>query len=180
MDRIPDNIQSPDSDIEAQLQAVPLARPSRMLEARIRETIERRMSQLRRRWIAAAVAAIVIAVATTFSTLKRGALSPRIIATGSPQSVVSLDPNDRHRLPRQDNRVSVSDSQSPIRQRERIVRTLSAYSDDGIVATVGGQPIDCLRQVQVDEVVVFDPQRGSTVVYRRPRERLILVNPKTY
>jgi hypothetical protein len=167
MDRSTDNPQPADPEIEAQLLALPLARPSQMLDARVRQSIGRLARRIRQRWLAAGLAAVLVLAAVLFSTEKKK--TPAVqIATNTPALPgVALNPAQAQHPPA---------SPGPV----RIIRTLSALCDDGVVATIGGRPVECLRQVEVDQVVGFDPARGCTVVYRRPREHLLLMNSRTY
>ena len=62
----------------------------------------------------------------------------------------------------------------------RIIRTLSDITDDGVVATVGGEPFRRLRRRTVQQVVLIDPKRGTQVTYRQPHEQIVLVRVKSF
>ncbi len=178
MDEPLDNLESADAELENQLLAAPLRRPSAMLDARVRQTIRRHQTRPRRRLAFGLAAMIVIAssIVLTHYRYRQYTGLPPGTAPRHTEGLAALSPMPNARA------ASPSAAPAPVAAARslRIVRTLSSLADDGVVATIGGCPIQRLRQVQVEQVVVFDPTRGCSVVYRRPRERVVLVAAKAF
>lgn len=63
MDESPDKLEAADADLEDQLRATPLRRPSAMLEARVRQTIRRHRAGVRKQRLAWGLAATVVIAA---------------------------------------------------------------------------------------------------------------------
>jgi len=179
MDESLDNLESADADLEKQLLAAPLRRPSALLDARVRQTLRRGRTRAWKQRLAWGLAAMFVIASSTVLThylYRNTRLPPRTTREPTELVVAPVAPPESRPVPP----LAASTPGPPAARPVRIVRTLTTVADDGVVATIHGCPIQRLRQLEVDQVVVFDPTRGCSVVYRRPREHTVFVAARAF
>lgn len=163
-----DNQREPD-DIEALLRQAALRAPGPGLDARVarvlRKSWYRRMThRARLSAVSAAAVAIVsgsVLIVTHFAS-RPGATSVVAVHPAPPVSVAA---------PR---------SSAALRRPVGLVRTFSSLTDEGIIGTSDGAPVQRFRRQSVQQMILVDPTRGTRVAFTVPREEIFVVRVRPF
>jgi hypothetical protein len=156
-----------DDEIASLLRRIPLRHPSADLDARILGQCSRgALFNLRARW-SARFARAGIAIAATLAIVLGSAalLHHRRSAPPKPDQVAY---------------VPKPAAAPPATRPIRLIRTLGTVANEGVVATPGGEPMLRFRSRTIQEVVVFDPRRGTHISYRQPVEQVTWVRLRAF
>lgn len=156
-----------DDEMASLLRGIPLRQPSVDLDARILRQCRRgELFHLRPSWStrfarSGIAIAAVLAIALGMAALLHHGWS------------VPPKPNQVAYIPK-------TTSSPPATRPIRLIRTLGAVANEGVVAAPGGEPMLRFRSRTIQEVVVFDPQRGTHVSYRQPVEQVTWVRVRAF
>jgi hypothetical protein len=156
-----------DDEMASLLRGIPLRQPSADLDAHILDQCRRgALFHLRPRWSARFARAGIALAATLAIVLGSAALLHRRWSAPTKPDQVAYVPKPAAAPP----------ATRPI----RLIRTLGTVANEGVVATPGGEPMLRFRSRTIQEVVVFDPRRGTHVSYRQPVEQVTWVRVRAF
>ena len=61
-----------------------------------------------------------------------------------------------------------------------LVRTISNITDEGIIRTIQGTPVQRYRRQSVQQVLLVDPRNGTRVAFTVPREEILVVRVRAF
>jgi hypothetical protein len=162
-----DHERDPD-DIEAILRQAALREPGRGLDARVARDLRRSWYRgMTHRVRLSAVSAAAVAI------VSGSVLIVTHLATGpAPTSPVAVHPAPAT--------VAAAQSSPVLRRPVGVVRTFSSLTDEGIIGTSDGAPVQRFRRQSVQQMVLVDPIRGTRVAFTVPREEIFVVRVRPF
>lgn len=148
-----------DLEIELALRRLPLRSPSDHLDARIAGVLGANRSRRRPSLLLAAAAAIAVALGSVPFVLNR---TPHPL-----QRPLARGPVDQSAVP---------STAGPL----RVERQFARVSDDGVIGTSQGVPVQLLRRTTVRQIWYFDPHTGKKLQVTVPRDQAFLVPVRTF
>jgi hypothetical protein len=157
------------NEIEALMRRAPLRQPPPGLDARISE-LSRRLPApqrtMRLRLLAWSVAALMAISSGSIWAVKQFGHRPTAVV---PTALVT--PIDR-----KEPIVAVAQKSKPV----GLVRTVSNFRNEGIIASVEGAPFRRYRRQSVQQFLLMDAKSGTHVAVTVPREEIVVVRVPTF
>ena len=146
-------------EIELALRRLPLRTPSDHLDAQIAGVLGANRTRRRPSLLLAVAAAVAVALGTV-----------PLVLNHPPQ------PSRRPLVEGPVDQPAPRSTAGPL----RVERQFARISDDGVIGTAHGVPVQLLRRTAVRQIWYFDPHTGKKLQVTIPRDQTILVPVRTF
>jgi hypothetical protein len=159
--------------IEVLLRRMPLRRPGRPLDDRVRRVVRRRRWFERSRVVGLLLAAVVAVAVGAAPLLRRliPAATPPVATRPVPAGRDGTDPAKGQAPLRTAAQEGENGPSGPV----RVERTITHVADDGVVGQMADVPLQRFRRQSVRQVWLVDPQTGGRTAVTIPTEEILVV-----